>query len=149
MAGLCAARVMAERFDQVLILDRDTLPDGAEPRARVPQARQPHLLLVAGARLLEGWFPGIVADLHAAGAVDLDVSADFYWHQGGGVMRRPASTLRGPAMSRPLLEHAVRTKVLALAPVTIRDETAVTGLVDDGRGSARFGWAMARPSRAS
>jgi 2-polyprenyl-6-methoxyphenol hydroxylase-like FAD-dependent oxidoreductase len=129
MAGLCAARVLAERFDEVLVLDRDTLPDRAGPRARVPQDRQPHLLLVAGARLLEGWFPGMTADLHAAGAIDLDLSADFYWHQGGGVMRRPASALRGPAMSRPLLEHTVRARVTALPQVTIRDDTTVTGLV--------------------
>ena len=29
MAGLCAARVLADRFDSVLLLDRDTLPGGA------------------------------------------------------------------------------------------------------------------------
>jgi glycine/D-amino acid oxidase-like deaminating enzyme len=58
MAGLCAARVLSERFDHVLLVDRHTLPEGAEPRARVPQGRHPHLLLVAGARLLERWFPG-------------------------------------------------------------------------------------------
>jgi predicted NAD/FAD-dependent oxidoreductase len=32
MAGLCAARVLSERFERVLLVDRDTLPDGAEPR---------------------------------------------------------------------------------------------------------------------
>jgi 2-polyprenyl-6-methoxyphenol hydroxylase-like FAD-dependent oxidoreductase len=57
MAGLCAARVLADRFDSMLLLDRDTLPDGIAPRDRVPQGRQPHLLLVAGARLLEEWSP--------------------------------------------------------------------------------------------
>ena len=54
MAGLCGARVAAERFDRVVIIDRDPLPANADARPHVPQGRQPHLLLVSGARLLEG-----------------------------------------------------------------------------------------------
>jgi 2-polyprenyl-6-methoxyphenol hydroxylase-like FAD-dependent oxidoreductase len=137
MAGLCAARVLAERFGQVLVLDRDTLPEGPQPRGRVPQGRHPHLLLVAGARLLEGWFPDLIAELEAGGAVDLDVCGDFLWHQGGGVARRPASMLHGPAMSRPFLERTVRRRVEALPNVTVRDETAVTGMRID-RPTARI-----------
>lgn len=57
MAGLCAARVLADRFDHVTVLDRDDLPDTPTWRRQVPQGRHPHLLLAAGARLLEGWFP--------------------------------------------------------------------------------------------
>jgi hypothetical protein len=36
MAGLLAARVLADRFDQVTVLDRDDLPDGADSRKGVP-----------------------------------------------------------------------------------------------------------------
>lgn len=39
-----------------------------------------HLLLVAGAHRLERWFPGIIEELHAGGAVDVDLSADLYWY---------------------------------------------------------------------
>ncbi|WP_219419548.1 FAD-dependent oxidoreductase [Pseudonocardia nigra] len=139
MAGLCAARVLSKRFDHVLLVDRDTLPDGPEPRGRVPQGRHPHLLLVAGARLLAGWFPGIVHELEAGGAVDLDLCGDFYWHQGGGVARRPPSTLRGPAMSRPFLERTVRARVEALRQVTVRDHTTVGGLCSDAAGTRIIG----------
>src|SRR3712207_5574397 len=128
MAGLCAARVAAERFDRVVVVDRDELPAAAEARPHVPQGRQPHLLLVAGARVLEGWFPGLMDELLAAGAVDLDLCADFHWHQGGGVFRRPVSGLRGPAMSRPCLEHTVRRRVLERANVVVRDGTTVVGV---------------------
>ena len=134
MAGLCAARVLSERFDHVLVLDRDALPEAPQPRGQVPQGRHPHLLLVAGARLLEGWFPGLGAELLAAGATDVDVCADVYWHQSGGVSRRPVSTLRGPAMSRPFLEHAVRRRVESLPNVTVRGKTAVRGLRLDPAG---------------
>jgi 2-polyprenyl-6-methoxyphenol hydroxylase-like FAD-dependent oxidoreductase len=131
MAGLCAARVLADRFESVVVIDRDDLPRGPEPRRQVPQGRHPHLLLTAGARLLEGWLPGLLDELRASGAVDVDVCADFHWYQAGGCQQRPASALRGPAMSRPLLEHTVRRRVAAFANVVIRDETAVDGLIAD------------------
>lgn len=133
MAGLCAARALCQRFGEVLVVDRDELPDGPTPRRTVPQGRQPHLLLNAGARALEGWFPGLTAELLAGGAVDIDLCADFLWHQSGGVQRRPKSALRGPSMSRPLLEHTVRQRVLQLPNVEIRPGVTVTGLrTDDG-----------------
>jgi 2-polyprenyl-6-methoxyphenol hydroxylase-like FAD-dependent oxidoreductase len=132
MAGLFAARVLSEGFSEVVVIDRDDLPDRAEPRTRVPQGRHPHLLLTAGTRLLEGWFPGIVAELEAAGAVEIDLCADFLWHQGGGLQRRPASRLRGPSMSRPLLEHTVRRRVSRLPNVSIRSGETASGLLAEG-----------------
>ena len=87
MAGLCSARVLADRFDAVVVIDRDRLPHRPEPRRQVPQGRHPHLLLTAGARLLEGWLPGILDQLRASGAV---ISAS--------TRRRPAPRIR-PASS--------------------------------------------------
>ena len=143
MAGLCAARVLADRFRSVVVLDRDELPHGAEPRRLVPQGRHPHLLLTAGARLLEGWFPGISEELRAGGAVDVDFCGDFYWYQAGGCQRRPASHMRGPVMSRPLLERTVRRRVETLANVVIRDETAAEGLIADTSGERIIGVRLA------
>lgn len=131
MAGLVAARVLSERCGRVIVLERDTLPDGPEARRLVPQGRHPHLLLPSGARLLERWFPGLGSELLDAGAVEIDLCADFCWHQRGGLQRRPQSALRGPAMSRPLLEWSVRRRVAALANVEIRDETTASGLLSD------------------
>jgi 2-polyprenyl-6-methoxyphenol hydroxylase-like FAD-dependent oxidoreductase len=128
MAGLCAARVLAPRFDQVVVIDRDELPDQPRWRSRVPQGRHPHLLLVAGARLLEKWFPGIAGELAAQGADAVDLCGDFHWYQAGGAARRPASPLRGPACSRPLLEWTVRRRVEGLRNVTIRDATTASGV---------------------
>ena len=135
MAGLCAARVLSERFATVVVLDRDELAGEPEPRRLVPQGRHPHLLLTAGARLLEGWFPGLLDELCAGGAVDVDICGDFYWYQAGGCQRRPASGLRGPAMSRPMLEHTVRRRVGALGNVVIRGDTTAEGLIVDGSGA--------------
>ncbi|MGH9243078.1 MAG: NAD(P)/FAD-dependent oxidoreductase [Acidimicrobiales bacterium] len=145
MAGLCAARVLADRFDHVTVLERDDLPDRPTWRRQVPQGRHPHLLLAAGARLLDGWFPGIIDQLYDAGAVEVDLSADLYWHQGGGVARRPPSTLKGPSMSRPLLEWTVRQRLASNPAVTIRPSTDVDGLELDPTGTRVV--AVRRPDR--
>jgi 2-polyprenyl-6-methoxyphenol hydroxylase-like FAD-dependent oxidoreductase len=131
MAGLCAAKVLADRFTRVVVLDRDVLTDDPTPRRLVPQGRHPHLLLTAGARLLDAWFPGLSAELCAAGAVELDLCGDFLWHQAGGTQRRPSSGLVGPSMSRPLLESTVRTRVTAAPNVSVRGGIDVAGLTLD------------------
>jgi flavin-dependent dehydrogenase len=133
IAGLCAARVLADRFTRVVVLDRDTLRDDTTLRRLVPQSRHPHLLLTAGARLLDGWFPGLTVELYTAGSVQLDLCRDFLWYQAGGTQRRPTSLLVGPSMSRPLLEWMVRRRVAALPNVEVRGGMNVRGLTIDDR----------------
>lgn len=50
MAGLLAARVLAESFAEVTVIDRDLLPACPEHRRGVPQARHAHALLAGGQR---------------------------------------------------------------------------------------------------
>jgi 2-polyprenyl-6-methoxyphenol hydroxylase-like FAD-dependent oxidoreductase len=139
MAGLCAARVLADRFRRVVVFDRDTLPNEPVWRRQVPQGRHPHLLLAGGSRLLEEWFPGLTAELYAGGAVELDLSADLRWHQHGAHLRRPSSPARGPSMSRPFLEWTVRRRLDALPNVEIRSDTSVEGIDLDRDGERVLG----------
>ncbi|MBE7195179.1 MAG: hypothetical protein INR66_22220, partial [Gordonia polyisoprenivorans] len=37
IAGICAAGVLARHVDEVIVVERDVLPDGAEHRRGVPQ----------------------------------------------------------------------------------------------------------------
>ena len=131
MAGLCAARVLGERFEEVLVVDRDTLPDGSEWRRQVPQGRHQHVLLPGGARILDDWFTGLMAEVEEAGGVPIDLSVDFAWFRAGGLWRRPPSSLRSVSMSRPLLEAMVRHRVDDLPGVTVRGEAPVTDLESD------------------
>jgi flavin-dependent dehydrogenase len=63
LAGLLAARVLAPRFGEVLLVERDRLPldaSGVEAaRKGVPQGRHVHGLLPRGGQALERLFPGI------------------------------------------------------------------------------------------
>ncbi len=61
MAGLLAARVLSEHFEQVTIIERDQLIDDAEPRKGVPQGRHVHALLAGGASIVGAYFPDLFA----------------------------------------------------------------------------------------
>ena len=67
MAGLLAARVLAERFATVVVVERDRLPNGPEPRRGVPQAKHIHGLLAGGQQAIEQLLPGLTKELAADG----------------------------------------------------------------------------------
>ena len=57
MAGLVAARVLADCYERVTVVERDHLPPVGETRKGVPQARHAHLLLPSGAEAIGDLFP--------------------------------------------------------------------------------------------
>ena len=59
MGGLCVARVLADYFQEVIVVEKDDLDDPFAPRKGVPQGRHTHALLARGAELLEQFFPGL------------------------------------------------------------------------------------------
>ena len=69
MGGLAAAGALADRFEQVVVVERDTLPSNPTHRAGTPQSRHVHALLLSGQRALGELFPGFEQDLVQAGAV--------------------------------------------------------------------------------
>ncbi len=48
LAGMLAARVLADHFERVTIIERDKLPDEPTPRKGVPQAHHLHVMMVRG-----------------------------------------------------------------------------------------------------
>ncbi|MEU9124404.1 NAD(P)-binding protein [Streptomyces sp. NPDC048506] len=128
MAGLAAARVLADGFEVVTVIERDTLPSASAPRAGAPQGHHVHGLLALGAEVFEGYFPGLRSELEQAGAP--------VWDWGEGLCAvlpngTPPPTPMGmpiQTFSRPLLEQVLRQRVTALEPVTLRDGLTVTGL---------------------
>ena len=131
MAGLLAARVLADRFDQVTVLDRDDLPDGAASRKGVPQGRHAHGLLASGELVFRDLFPGLMEDLVTAGAERVTVRQARWWQYGG--YRVACTAPEGTFLSRPFLEAGVRQRVLSLPNVTLL-RTAAYGLdVRDGQ----------------
>lgn len=63
IGGLAAAGAVSDFFENVIVLERDELPQRAIPRAGTPQAQHTHALLGGGERALEALFPGFTAAL--------------------------------------------------------------------------------------
>jgi 2-polyprenyl-6-methoxyphenol hydroxylase-like FAD-dependent oxidoreductase len=132
MAGLCAARVLTDGFEDVIVIERDPLPDEPIVRRSVPQASQPHILWEAGRSTLEDLFPGYSDELLAAGGVLIDGRNDFHNYSRGAFLARGRDDFPLYSATRLLYEHLVRRRVSKLNDVAIRDNCQfIDYLVDD------------------
>lgn len=132
MAGLLGARVLLNHFARVTLVERDALPGEPAHRRGVPQSKHTHGLLAAGSRTLEGLFPGLTRELVTRGALPCDNARDIQWVFEGKALAQATSGIDGLMLSRPLLEDAVRARVLALPGVVRRDGCQVVDLVSSG-----------------
>jgi len=129
MSGLLAARVLADFYRSVTVVERDVLSGEPANRRGVPQGRHVHALLARGAQTLGELFPGILDELVADGAPVWDDAeySRLYICFGGHLMPRSGKAVLDPkanAMyqpSRPLLECHVRRRLRAIENVTILD----------------------------
>ena len=118
MAGLLAARALADRFAQVTLVDRDAttgVTAEARPRRGVPQGKHAHALLAGGQRALEELLPGLSAELVSDGVPEGDMLGDYRLGFGGHWLRRAHSGLRVLSVSRPHLESTLRATTARLA----------------------------------
>jgi 2-polyprenyl-6-methoxyphenol hydroxylase-like FAD-dependent oxidoreductase len=128
MAGLLAARVLSERFERVVVIERDPLPPIGEHRRGVPHGRHLHGLHPRGREILDELFPGFTGTLTASGAVGCDVLGDLRWQLSGHQLRQARIGLPALFASRPFLEGHVREMVQRLPGVRILDQHSIRGL---------------------
>ncbi|SDC53543.1 FAD-dependent monooxygenase family protein [Actinokineospora iranica] len=124
LAGLLAARVLHEFADEIVIVEPDTLPAGPAHRAGAAHGDQFHILLGMAQHLLSHWFPTLLGDLVADGAVPLAAGADGRMFTDGR-MRPPIPGDRLLPVHRPLLEWHIRRAVLALPNIRLSGDRVV------------------------
>jgi len=136
VAGLLAARVLADAYAEVVVVERDELPRAAAHRRGVPQSRHIHGLLAGGQQALEELFDGLTAELVDLGAPAGDMLQDLRAYFGGHRLQPGPSGLLALQASRPMLEASLRARVRALPSVRFMDRCDVAGLTttpDGGR----------------
>ncbi len=139
IAGLLAARVLSERYPDVLLLERDPLPEQAAPRKGTPQAVHPHGLLARGLQVMEELFPGFTDTLVARGALSGDIGLDVALDADRRRFARMSLGITGLAASRLAIEGELRRRVSALqgvhlmSPVNILTPVHEAGRIVAGR----------------
>jgi glycine/D-amino acid oxidase-like deaminating enzyme len=142
VAGLLTARVLADHFERVTLVERDPVAAGgcggndgaAQPRRGVPQGAHVHALLARGLGIVEGLFPGLSGELCAAGATLICGGRELRWHHSGGWRVSRDRELVFLSMTRPLLERGIAGRVRALPNIEIRSGVRALGLAGDRGG---------------
>jgi 2-polyprenyl-6-methoxyphenol hydroxylase-like FAD-dependent oxidoreductase len=152
-AGLCAARVLSDFFEQVTLFERDELPGTPANRAAVPQGRHLHLLMARGAAEFDALFPGLLTDMVAAGVPMLENRPDCIYFGAAGHVLGTGHTLRDEftayVPSRPQLEWQIRRRVTNIPNVEIQQRAVrdprfdaglqrVNGVLLDSSAAPRF-----------
>ena len=144
MAGLLTARVLADHFEKVTLLERDIYPAGTDHRRGQPQSHHLHALLARGLKIIEELFPGIRNELIQDGAIMLESGSDLYWYTPAGVGKTFISGVMFIAFSRPFLDWHVRRRLSEVKNVEILDNREVTALVTNGDRNAISGVSVKR-----
>ncbi|AGL16711.1 NAD(P)/FAD-dependent oxidoreductase [Actinoplanes sp. N902-109] len=131
IAGTLAARVLAESYEEVVVVDRDRVLGVTGPRRGAPHALHAHGLHAGGYRLLAEWFPGLLAEARELPGLSIRDFGTMRWYFDGRPISRTETGLLSIAGSRPVLENYLRNRVAALPGVAVREETELLGLVTD------------------
>lgn len=138
--GLSAAGVLSDYFEEIMILDRDELPEDATGRPGVPQGKHPHALLGGGLKALEDLFPNFGDELMRVGAVPIDAGFDVLSEiPGHDVWPRIKLSWPTFSMSRPLIEHTLGRQVERMRNIKVRCGCRALTLVNDSDAHAATG----------
>lgn len=129
IAGLLAARVLADAYDDVVIVDRDVLVGVHEPRRGAPQGRHISGLLTGGQRALEKLYPGITQELFDDTVPYGDLAKDVRWYMQGYRLQPFDANILTTGPSRPLLERHIRERTELFENVRFMERTDILGIV--------------------
>ncbi len=135
IAGLMAAAALRNHFDDITIVERDTLPKSPSPRKGVPQDEQLHNILGRAQMDFEHLIPGVLDNLRKAGAADASVGDQTHVHELGIAMPERELGLRLMSAWRPSIEHVMRGMITEDARVHIKGVRRAVGVRLDQDGA--------------
>ena len=142
IAGIASAKALTERFDQVIVLEKDRQHLRMEGRPGAAQGWHLHHLLTAGRNELEKLFPGIIDDMVREGAFNVDMASQYHLRLAGSWKKRVKGDIQITCAGRPLLEWCVRRRLDAEPKVKYHYDSEVQDLVYDASTNTVVGIAV-------
>lgn len=139
IAGISTAKVLAETFRKVIVIEKDPDHHRMEGRPGAAQGWHVHHLLIAGQRQLESIFPGIIDDVVKAGALKVDMGEQYRLLLAGSWKKAVKSGIEIVCAWRPLLEWCIRRRIDNEPAIEYRYESEVKDLVFDKTAQAIIG----------
>jgi 2-polyprenyl-6-methoxyphenol hydroxylase-like FAD-dependent oxidoreductase len=142
IAGLMTAKVLADFFDRVTVLERDHLENQPETRKAIPQGNHYHALLLGGQQVLSSLYPGFIERLNQLGAVPYRLGKEVVWYRPDGKSYLASAMLREPydlgwephSQSRGLLERCIRQSTQEVNNINVESGVTVQALHHDNGG---------------
>ncbi|MDJ0385187.1 NAD(P)-binding protein [Streptomyces sp. G-G2] len=134
-AGLVTARVLADHFREVVVLERDPVDADTGVHPHAPQGYHAHAVLAKGSQVLEALFPGLRAELEEIGAPVFDYGERIDFLLPAGLAPRGPTGVRVQSFTRDALERRLRRRVMALPEVRILSGAHCEGLAPGRPGS--------------
>jgi glycine/D-amino acid oxidase-like deaminating enzyme len=78
LAGLMTARVLAEHFDSVTVLERDHIESAPALHKSIPQGNHVHGLLLSGQEAMASLYPELFPNLAGCGKTSITHSKSIY-----------------------------------------------------------------------
>jgi 2-polyprenyl-6-methoxyphenol hydroxylase-like FAD-dependent oxidoreductase len=131
IAGMLAARVLSDFFEEVTIIEKDVKNEHYFTRKGVPQGSQGHALLKSGEEIINELFPGIVDELIADGSVKSDFARELAWNHHGSWKMNFQSGISIIQQSRPFLEGHIQQRLERIPNINFLYGTKATQLLLD------------------
>jgi 2-polyprenyl-6-methoxyphenol hydroxylase-like FAD-dependent oxidoreductase len=134
IAGLVAARVLVEHFDEVTAIEQDVLSDRPVIHKSVPQGHHLHAMLPGGITSL---YPAFTEEFVRRGATKVSLGCDAVWYLPDGKAYNPTGSIRTPfdsglvgyCASRGLIEFVIRRQTSEIGNIRLLSATALRELI--------------------
>ena len=132
IAGLLAARILSDHFEEVVLIEKDRFSEDGKVRNGTPQANHIHLLLARGKEILLDYFPDLEREMIESGANKIDFLNDGKFYLPSGWAQRFESGVITFTCTRTLLENSIRHQVQKISKIKIQDGTVIASYVLEG-----------------
>jgi 2-polyprenyl-6-methoxyphenol hydroxylase-like FAD-dependent oxidoreductase len=137
IAGLMSARVLADYFDSVTVLERDQIDSAPAVHKSIPQGNHVHGIWPSGMGVMTSLYPGFLAKLEQLGSIGSRLGKEAVIYFSDGKAYSLSGTVREPRdlgidfyqQSRGLLEYCVRQSTVECPNVDFQANCSVDALI--------------------